>query len=82
MIFLKNGTCQSFLLYQGENANKPFLDILNQLEKIDIINVNEWFEIRDLRNEIANDYQDGDEVAVNILNSISVIIEREEHDKR
>ncbi len=87
---------KSFLLYQGENTNRPFLDILNQLEKIDIVNINEWFEIRDLRNEIAHDYQDSDEVAVNILNmiyrlkdeletilnSISVIIEREEHDRR
>ena len=43
-------------------VNKPFLDILNQLEAIDIINVDEWFEIRDLRNEIAHDYEDNDEI--------------------
>ena len=61
---------KSVLLYQGENINKPFLDILNQLEKIDIVNVDEWFEIRDLRNEIAHDYQDSDKVAINILNMI------------
>ena len=61
---------KSVLLYEGENVNKPFLDILNQLEAIDIINVDEWFEIRDLRNEIAHDYADSDEVATNILNSI------------
>ena len=46
---------KSILLYQGENINKPFLDILNQLEKMNIIDVDEWFEIRDLRNEIAHD---------------------------
>ena len=61
---------KSVLLYEGENVNKPFLDILNRLEVIDIINVDEWFEIRDLRNEIANDYEDNDEIAINILNTI------------
>ena len=61
---------KSVLLYEGENINKPFLDILNQLEAIDIIDVDEWFEIRDLRNEIAHDYEDNDEIAVNILNTI------------
>ncbi len=61
---------KSLLLYEGENVNKPFLDILNQLEIIDIINVDEWFEIRDLRNEIAHDYEDNDEIAINILNII------------
>ena len=61
---------KSVLLYEGENVNKPFLDILNQLEAIDIINVDEWFEIRDFRNEIAHDYEDNDEIAINILNTI------------
>ncbi len=61
---------KSLLLYQGENVNKPFLDILNQLERIDIINVENWFEMRDLRNEIAHEYEDNEEFAIHILNSI------------
>ncbi len=61
---------KSVLLYQGENINKPFLDILNQLEKIEIVNVDEWFEIRDLRNEIAHDYDNNETLALNILNTI------------
>ena len=61
---------KSVLLYQGENVNKPFLDILNQLEKISIIDVDEWFEIRDLRNEIAHNYGDSDSMAMEILNAI------------
>jgi hypothetical protein len=61
---------KSVLLYEGENVNRPFLDILNRLEVIEIINVDEWFEMRDLRNEIAHDYEDNSEVAINILNSI------------
>ena len=65
---------KSLLLYQGENTNKPFLDILSQLEKMEIISVDEWFEIRDLRNEIAHDYDDNDTVALNILNMIYHLI--------
>ena len=61
---------KSILLYQGENVDKPFLDILNQLEKIDIISVDEWFELRDLRNMIAHDYEDNEETVINILNTI------------
>jgi len=61
---------KSVLLYQGENVDKPFLDILNQLEKMDIIYVEEWFEIRDLRNEIAHDYEDNEQMAIDILNTI------------
>ena len=66
---------KSILLYQGENINKPFLDILNQLEYMDIIDVDEWFEIRDLRNEIAHDYETNDNTAINILNSIYILKE-------
>ncbi len=61
---------KSLLLYQGENVNKPFLDILNQLEKMDVINVDEWFELRDLRNDIAHDYEGNEETAINVLNMI------------
>ena len=61
---------KSVLLYQGENVNKPFLDILNRLESMDIIDVDEWFEIRDLRNEIAHDYDANDDTARNLLNTI------------
>jgi len=66
---------KSILLYQGENVNKPFLDILNQLEKMDIIDVDEWFEIRDLRNEIAYDYEENETFAINIINTIYTLKE-------
>ena len=61
---------KSILLYQGENVDKPFLDILNQLEKMGILDVDEWFEIRDLRNEISHEYDDSEQTARNILNMI------------
>jgi uncharacterized protein with HEPN domain len=61
---------KSILLYQGENTNKPFLDILNQLESIQIIQVQSWFEIRDLRNEIAHNYEENETTSIHLLNTI------------
>jgi uncharacterized protein with HEPN domain len=59
-----------FILFQGENADRPFLDILNSLEKLNILNVDEWFELREIRNEIAHNYDDNTETALNIINSV------------
>jgi glutathione synthase/RimK-type ligase-like ATP-grasp enzyme len=61
---------KSILLYQGENVDKPFLDILNQLEKMGIVAVDEWFELRDLRNEISHDYGEDEQNGLNMLNTI------------
>ena len=61
---------KAFLLYEGENIDKPFLDILNSLEKTEIVDVNEWFELREIRNEIAHDYEDNHTRGKDILNSI------------
>jgi uncharacterized protein with HEPN domain len=61
---------KSFLLYQGENVDKPFRDILNRFEKIEILNVEEWFEVRHLRNEIAHNYDSNEDVVIEILNGI------------
>jgi len=61
---------KSTLLFQGENINKPFLDILNTLEKMEIINVDDWFEIRDLRNEIAHEYDENSNLTADIINMI------------
>jgi len=61
---------KSVLMYQGENTNKPFLDILNQLERVDVLDVDEWFEIRDIRNEIAHNYDADDTSAMHMINAI------------
>ena len=57
---------KAFLLAQGENVDKPFLDILHQLEKLNIVDVDEWFMLREIRNEIAHDYEENEENAMNI----------------
>ncbi len=63
---------KSLLTYQGENTDKPFLDILNGLEKINIVNVDDWFELRELRNSISHDYDNSYTVVTEILNEIYV----------
>ena len=61
---------KSFLLAQGENVDRPFLDILNGLEMISMLSVDAWFELREIRNEIAHDYEDDEAAGINILNGI------------
>ena len=61
---------KAYMLAQGSNVDRPFLDILNSLEKLNILEVDEWFELREIRNEIAHDYEDNKNLAVNILNNI------------
>lgn len=61
---------KAFMLYQGENIDKPFRDILNALEKLNILDVEEWFVLREIRNEIAHDYEDNQDKARKIVNSI------------
>jgi uncharacterized protein with HEPN domain len=42
-----------------EIINKPALDIFNRLEQLEIIeNYEKWKELRDLRNELAHDYEE------------------------
>ncbi len=61
---------KSYLLYQGENVDRPFMDILSSLEKINLLNVDEWFELREIRNEISHDYEDSEARGRDIINSI------------
>ena len=61
---------KDFLNYQGDNPNRPFLDILNNLEKISILNTEDWFVLREIRNEIAHDYENSNHRGYILLNEI------------
>ena len=61
---------KSFLLFQGESVDKPFLDILHTLEKLNLVSVNDWFELREIRNQIAHEYEQDENQSRDILNSI------------
>ncbi len=48
----------------------PFLDILNRLEKIGILKKESWQILRDIRNELAHNYDDDPQEMSEILNRI------------
>ncbi len=54
---------------EGDTRPKPFLDILNGLEKLGIIDsVDEWQFFRNLRNNLAHDYPESLAQTVETLN--------------
>lgn len=59
-----------FSLYE-ENVEKfTFIDILNRLEKVEILNVKDWRELRDIRNELSHNYDDDPLDSSIILNKL------------
>lgn len=60
------------LLYLEEEVeNKPFIDILNRLEKLDLLeDANAWRILRVDRNELAHNYEDDPEENSEIINRL------------
>ncbi|MDQ7060709.1 MAG: hypothetical protein Q9M43_06075 [Sulfurimonas sp.] len=55
------------ILSEEDVEKKPFLDILNRLEKLDVLDKNRWLELREVRNNIAHECNfNQDEVVDNI----------------
>jgi hypothetical protein len=51
--------------------NKPFIDILNRLEQLGLLeDKNIWLELRKIRNDIAHQYEDEPQQATEALNAI------------
>ena len=63
---------KTLLLYLDEKVeNKPFIDILNRMEKIGVLeSVQEWRNLRDIRNELAHNYDDDSEESSIVINNI------------
>ena len=58
-------------LKEENTTNKPFIDILNRLEQLGLLeNKNVWLELRKIRNTIAHQYEDEPEQASAALNAI------------
>jgi hypothetical protein len=57
---LGNKLFKTVLIYLGEDlTTKSFIDTFNRLEQLGIIeNYDLWMELRELRNELAHDYED------------------------
>ena len=54
-----------------EVEGKPFVDILNRLEKLSLIeSANEWRTLREDRNELAHNYEDEPELMSEAINKL------------
>lgn len=60
------------LLFLKEDIQgKPFIDILNLLEKINLLdNANSWKELRDDRNELAQNYENEPNEMSEVINKL------------
>ena len=59
------------LVLKEEVENKPFLDILNRLEKLELISdTNTWIELRNIRNSLTHEYEDDSEEISYLINKI------------
>jgi len=63
---------KNILLYLGEDVSEePFIDILNRLEKINLLSsANFWRELRNDRNELAHNYEDNPEEMSESINRL------------
>ncbi|MCX7100559.1 MAG: hypothetical protein NTX38_03460 [Methylobacter sp.] len=60
-------------LKEENPKNKPFIDILNRLEQLSLLeDKNDWLELRKIRNNISHQYEDEPQQAAEALNSIYV----------
>ena len=51
-------------------ASKPFIDILNRLEQLGLLDKNKWLELRELRNELAHEYDDNAPGMTTAINNV------------
>jgi len=64
---------QILILHEDDNLlveNMPFLDILNRLERVGVLEVESWRRLRDSRNELAHNYDDEPQEMAEAINKI------------
>ena len=60
-----------YVLLENDTAVRPFIDILNRLEKLDVLtSANDWQYFRSLRNSLAHEYPERTEDIVNAINTL------------
>jgi len=61
----------TMLFLLGEDfSKKPFIDILNRLEKMELLYKDEWLNLRKIRNNVAHEYSFNIPELVDSLNNI------------
>ena len=58
------------ILSQETVKNKTFIDILNRLEELEVLDKNRWLRLREIRNEIAHEYSFNTDEVVDSIQSI------------
>lgn len=67
-----NRLFNDLLNYLAENSrNMAFIDKLNRLEQLEILpSSQEWLELRQLRNQLAHEYQDDQQKRAEVINLV------------
>ena len=66
-----------YVLLENDTVVRPFIDILNRLEKLEILtSAEDWQYFRSLRNSLAHEYPDRVEDIVNAINTLYVSWDR------
>lgn len=58
------------LLSEEEVKKKTFIDILNRLEELEIVDKAEWLKLREIRNNIAHEYSFNKDEVVESISAI------------
>jgi len=70
---------RSILEYSGFDTNVSFVEILSELERSSLVDIEKWIELRDIRNAIAHEYPEDEDNIVDeiteIYNNIDYLIE-------
>ena len=61
-------------LSEEDVKRKTFVDILNRLEELDVINKNHWLKLRETRNQIAHEYSFNTEELLESITNPTFII--------
>ncbi len=60
-----------YVLLEGDTEPRPFLDVLNRLEQLGVINsVETWQRFRNLRNNLAHDYPENLQQTADTVNEL------------
>jgi len=64
------------LEFSGFNTQKKFIELLSELEKEGVLDLDKWIELRNARNDIAHEYPDNRE---NIIKAINFIFKESDY---
>ncbi|MBI9107248.1 MAG: hypothetical protein JEZ04_10945 [Spirochaetales bacterium] len=58
------------ILAEEDVKRKTFIDILNRLEELDLVERTNWLKLRETRNEIAHEYSQNTDEVVESINDV------------